>query len=889
MKKIMNTSMLAVIASMAFSQTTWAGATTVCSDATDIETKTIAEVQGDSSSSPLLADGVYESDVDYKIEGIVSTKLYKTILLYSFDGNPKTSDGLYVYMGTTDLPAVGDTVCVKGKVKEYFGLTQVTSGSDWELIDNTTSAPGAIDLKVSEEDDTFADTLERHEGMLVNLPQDLDDSTELHEDMRVTRPFGFDFELYNNFNKFVDNFALSYARINQHPNQVSVAGSVEAEQVRAENESALLFVEADARANDAEIPYYPDFQVDPKGNHIRINDSAVDIKGVITYTYGRYRLVIPDDPQFDVSNSNFFRNTPRESQPPVSNAVNYDQFTLRVATQNVLNYFNSPFGGEPNPNGSNRGAESLSEFDRQTDKLVSTLFAMNADVLGLLEVENNGFGKFGAIAKIRDELNNKYYREEAEYRGNPNYEGNKYAFVAIDSNGDTIIDEKDMIGGDAVTTGIIYRPSKMTLEAAKVIPMPSQHAPIIKDEMGAAILDKDGEVRESGVNYQRDSLMATFIVHGTGKRLTIVANHFKSKGSTCWEDWQGWETWENFDPVNDSMVDVDFQGNCENFRVAAAVQLGEYLEDVGGDRIILGDLNAYTYEDPLLVLTSNPTGKNIRAARDTYIGKEIQFGSSGKKITKTYGYLSAAELKDHEKGQASWSFSYNDEVGSLDHMLISPSLKNNLVDAVEWHINAAESSYYDYSEKHKGSRANDLFDASEPYRSSDHDPAIMTLGYHFGETNGARVHYTPDSNVTFIPYAIPASALAQEGDYAVLSIEGLEQRSSTVAIPKIKLSKGGVQTVFFEVANLDTGNYKMKMSLIKGDEAVGSNEESVAGKRISVADASMNVSIGKKDKLTPEAIVAPYDGSGGGGSFGHVFILGLLMLFGFSNIRQRSH
>ena len=35
-----------------------------------------------------------------------------------------------------------------------------------------------------------------------------------------------------------------------------------------------------------------------------------------------------------------------------------------------------------------RGADSADEFDRQTDKLVTALLAIEADVLGLVELEN---------------------------------------------------------------------------------------------------------------------------------------------------------------------------------------------------------------------------------------------------------------------------------------------------------------------------------------------------------------------------------------------------------------------------------------------------------------------------------------------------------------------
>ena len=874
MKKIRKLSLLSSLISLAFTQAVMASATSVCTDASDITLKTVNEIQGTSTISPLLSAGVYETEQEYQVTGVVSAIINNAILLYNYDAIEATSDGLYVFLGNTTYPSVGDTVCVKGVVKEYFGLTQISAtNQEWELIDSTTSAPVAIDLKISAQDSSFSATLERHEGMLVNLPTDMDDAKTGYQDMRIARTFGYDYDAGRN------NMVLSYSRINLHPNQVAAPGSEAALSQHDQNKDYRLFIESDDRASNGEIPYYPNFQSDPRNNYVRVNDSVVGLKGVVLYAYDEYRLYVPDNNSFNIDKSNIIHNSPRTSTPAISSLVNYDEFPIKVATQNVLNFFNSPFGGEQNHHGDNRGADSGSEFIRQTDKLVNTLYAMDADVIGLLEVENNGFGTFGAIKKIQDSLNTEYHKDEADDRGDPKHIENQYAFVAVDSNGDTVIDYQDNIGSDVVTTGILYRPSQLTIESVNVIPMPEQHAPIIVDAMGAAILDDKDELRESGENYQRDSLMATFIVHNTGKRLTVVANHLKSKGSTCWEDWKGWETWQDFDPVNDDVQDQDFQGNCENFRVAAAVQLGEEMEKVGGDRILLGDMNAYTFEDPILVLTSNPSNKTILAARDTFIGNAKQFGSEGQTITKTYGYLSAAALKDEEKGQLSWSFSFNDEVGSLDHMLISPSLEERLVDAVEWHINAAESTLFDYNEEFKGSNNN--FYQVSPYRSSDHDSAVMTLSYQYGETDGEPVKIVSSESRLVVPYILPSSLNPQINDVAELVIHNLEQEAFTVAIPKVALQQAGAQTVLFAVSNLDEGQYRIEMHLKKGpalESEIQASDEQVEGSLIAHSSKTMMIEVTNKSGLQAKAVIPPYDNTGGGGPLGISLLISALGL-----------
>lgn len=98
-------------------------------------------------------------------------------------------------------------------------------------------------------------------------------------------------------------------------------------------------------------------------------------------------------------------------------------------------------------------------------------------------------------------------------------------------------------------------------------------------------------------------------------------NHFKSKGSACWEDAAPVEQ------GGQAGKDLDYQGACENFRVAAAVALGDALAKIDGHKVILGDMNSYGMEDPMLVLTDytpEKYGKTIRAARNTYI---LRFGA----------------------------------------------------------------------------------------------------------------------------------------------------------------------------------------------------------------------------------------------------------------------
>ena len=67
---------------------------------------------------------------------------------------------------------------------------------------------------------------------------------------------------------------------------------------------------------------------------------------------------------------------------------------ITVASFNVLNYFTTIDDGMNDicgPNGDQecRGADDLNELNRQRDKIVAALAAIDADVFGLIEIENN--------------------------------------------------------------------------------------------------------------------------------------------------------------------------------------------------------------------------------------------------------------------------------------------------------------------------------------------------------------------------------------------------------------------------------------------------------------------------------------------------------------------
>ncbi|HAS6258216.1 TPA: ExeM/NucH family extracellular endonuclease [Vibrio vulnificus] len=834
-------------------------ATAPCSDAeAGVLHKYIGEVQGEGYSSPLIESG-YTSKDEYLVTGVVSavaTSLVKGFYLYddNADGNVKTSDGVFVKTsGAVSKDMIGQQICVRAKVNEDYGMTTLLpTGNIWEVKNSTPVAVTPVKLeRIDSDDETFRSTLERLEAMPVVLVEDMD-AAEGNQDMRVSRTFSFDYSAKRN------NMVIAYKRPNPQPNQDHVAGSDAAKAQTAQNKDYRIVVESDEKPADGKIPYYPEFASDPHNNYIRINDSVVGMTGVLHYSYNEFRLI----PTANVTKANFVHNTPRTSSPVIKESYGDDGFTIKVATQNVLNYFNSPYGGHDNQFGDNRGAESQQEFERQQAKIVEAIYGLDADIVGLMEVENNGFGDFSAIRELLEAINAKYYKENYKDRFARESIHNRYVFVGFDKNGDQVLDQFDTIGSDAITTGIIYRPSKVSVIAGKVIPMPWQDAPMIVDADGKPVVDGKGELAESGKNYQRNTVAATFRVLNTGKQLTVSVNHLKSKGSTCWDDYVGTKA-----------VDDDAQGSCENFRVASTYHLGQEMAKIGGDQIVLGDMNSYAHEDPMLVLTSNPTKKALKAADYIKVGNKWQFnGEQGPVITQTFGFINAVDYKT-PAGETSWSYSYNDEVGSLDHLLITSSLKSRLVDAVDWHINAPESTLFDYSNKYKGGDSNEAnpFYKADAFRSSDHDSALVTIGYKYGEAGESQVVIGTKSDRADVYF--PVSESVKNGDVAELTISPAPQG---VVPLRETVGKDGAQTLRFDVAGLPKGEYTMAMRVLRSAATRAAADETV------VESKSMTVTVAKRDSSNVKPVVPAYDGSGGAFGFG-----ALLSLFGFGFLRRR--
>ncbi|MCL6268736.1 ExeM/NucH family extracellular endonuclease [Sansalvadorimonas sp. 2012CJ34-2] len=654
----------------------------------------IFDVQGDGDRSPLVPEGQFAGD-QVTVEGIVTKRvesLYNGFFLQAEagDDNPLTSDGIFVFTGSTPDAAIkeGSRVCLQGQVREYYNQTQLSlTKTNFQVLEEDAADVEAAPLVLNPEV-ALEEQLEAYEGMLVSTTG---------SDLVVTRNFGFDYGSYRN-NMVLSLSTPLYKATQKHP-----ALSDEAKALAAENSKGHLFVDTDQKPKNGVIPYFENFNAET--GYIRIGDRVENLEGVIAYSYGEYRL-IPETGE-NLDEADFVHEfTDRTEEPAVPADAD-----LKVASFNVLNYFNSGVGGASNPTGQNRGAGSNeADFLKQQTKIVNALLRIDADIVGLMEIENNGFGELSAIQDLVSALN-------AEL---PNTEDH-YEFVSTA--------DSAPIGTDAITVGLLYRPAHAKLaKAADIVAMPEQHAKF-------QALEKGKEVTKTLFKGQRNALVQTFEVktpHGRKRPLTIAVNHFKSKGSQCYNDFTEYEQPVPFyrgrvDKKKAKRVagfEEDLQGSCNEFRVSAAEVLGEWMRsNTAGDVIMLGDYNAYGKEDPIRLLTDyNGEGRKLKTAPYTFIGDQVIDGAEGRELSQGYGYVNLAE---YAHGTKAFSYSYDGELGSLDHAIGSGSVVAKLTEAADWHINSVENNLFEYSRKYSGS----LEKSDNSFSSSDHDPVILTLDY----------------------------------------------------------------------------------------------------------------------------------------------------------------
>jgi hypothetical protein len=279
--------------------------------------------------------------------------------------------------------------------------------------------------------------------------------------------------------------------------------------------------------------------------------------------------------------------------------------SLKVASFNVLNYFTTFTNGQTasgqtgqgctlgsgSVTASNcRGANNLVEFQRQQAKIVAAIIGLDADVVGLMEIQNSDVATQDLVAAL-----------------NARAGAGTYASVNSAS-----------IGTDAIKVDILYKPARV-------------------QRLGGVVLPTGADLSNYTAASGRPPLAQRFSSAGNNGGFWFVVNHFKSKGS-C--------------PASGD-IDLG-QGCFNTGRTQQANALNSFVDKLKAqgepDVLMMGDFNSYLLEDPTQALEAAGHESLLKrmAANDrfTYV-----FGGETGALDHAY---SSASLRQQVSGVSVW-------------------------------------------------------------------------------------------------------------------------------------------------------------------------------------------------------------------------------------------
>jgi len=585
----------------------------------------IYSIQGSGAASPLVGTTVSTEGVvvgDFQVGGKNGYYIQEP----NADADPLTSNGIFVY-NTAVAVNVGDRVRVTGLITEFATPT----GGD-TLTELTPTSPASSNVLLC----STGHTIEPTE---VSLPVTAVSDFEKYESMLVTFRQSLIISEYFNFDRYGEIVLTSTrhmtptAFVEPGPDAVAAAQAYLLDRITLDDGRT---------AQNPDPAIHPNGEIFDMDNLFRGGGTVTDVTGILDFYQGLYRVQPTMGASYEDTN-------PRTAAPDIIEA------DLKVASFNVLNYFVTLDGGTsawicgPSGNMECRGADTAEEFGRQRAKILAALDAIDADVFGLMEIENEHPDGGNAVVDLVAGLN--------DLNG-----AGTYAYIVTGP-----------IGGDAIKQAILYKPASVT---------PVEDYQILDSSVDPRFID----------TLNRPVLAQVFRDNETGDEFVVAVNHLKSKGSACTGD-----------------PDLgDGQGNCNLTRKAAAEALVDwltnptYFPDVE-KALIIGDLNSYDKEDPIDM---------------------IKLGADDTADTAD-DYL---DMIFEKRGELAYGYVYDGQSGYLDHALANLSLEENIVDVNFWHINADEPDLIDYDTSFK-LPAQDALYAPDAYRSSDHDPVIITLSF----------------------------------------------------------------------------------------------------------------------------------------------------------------
>ena len=528
------------------------------------------------------------------------------------DGNVATSEGVFVFENgnfITDVK-VGDKVLISGTVDEYFGETQLDNITSITVVSTGNTLPTAasisypFDSVMTDQAGDIIANLEAFEGMRVNFSQKL----TINEMFQLDR-FG-EIKLVQGDRpyQFTQKNAPGVAGYAAHLDEVGARTITYDDGLNSQNNSI----------SDLD-GFGPTFNT---SSDIRMGDQITNLSGILSYQWaGNSSSQATWRVRAATNGENTFSKVSSRQSAPESVSG-----SLKVAGLNVLNYFKTLDNGSKSANGDDpRGANDSAEFARQTQKLVTTLIAMDADVYGLVELENDfsSSSSGNAIKFLVETMNDTLGTD-------------RYNWVDPGT---------QFVGDDVIAVGVIYDSTKVSIPVGTTIEI------LDDSDLTGLGLPTDTAIF-NGASTNRSPLAVTFEEKANGEEFSVVVCHMKSKGSAG--------TFNDADK-NDGVGSA----NITRLRGVEALDLWIDSDPTGSndsDVVILGDFNAYAKEEPIEKME---TEGYVDIIADRLGGDLHSFVFDGQIGTLDYAFTTST-LAVQTTGVTEWAIN-SDEPDAIDY------------------------------------------------------------------------------------------------------------------------------------------------------------------------------------------------------------------------------
>ena len=517
----------------------------------------ISSIQGSGAVSPRVGESVL-------VRGIVTTRInngfYMQSQLSDEDGDPQTSEGLFVFTGSADV-VPGNLVQVAGTVSEFVpssdpnqqGQTQLSSPVV-SLISAAAGFPVAVELST---------TLPSPNGGI--------DQLEHLENMRVTAP-SFTVVGPTDGNTSETNASSSsngrfYAVIGDNARPFREPG-LEPEDAAGQPLTVPVWdgnpekinIES-SRARNAANVSAPPLDVD-------VGATVTGLFGVLDYSFRNYRITVDFDDVAPVATGG--------RAPAAVSAATAEEYT--IGTYNLERFFNDindPGIGEP--------VLTAQAFANRLNKasLGIRQFMGTPDIIGIVEIEN-----LDTLQALADKVN-----------------ADALAATGSDPQYQAFLEEGTDIGG--IDVGFLVKTAPVTGTAPRVrVDAVTQFG---KDTL-LKCPDGQDNTGDSFLNDRPPLLLEALVTapNGASQAVTVVVNHFRSLGDV-----------NSGDADTTACPGVGFPSKGERVRskrqqqaefLANLVQARQ-LADAEENIVLVGDFNAFEFNDGFGDLLGTLTGQ----------------------------------------------------------------------------------------------------------------------------------------------------------------------------------------------------------------------------------------------------------------------------------------